>query len=99
MPCSSVILSKTCGPPTKASFGPTEALVDAKAGAAWDVSTSAGAISAEICLVSSFKMGTDCFVAAKRRDLEHSFEEWAYINSLEDVFWNRHVLKKKVIKH
>ena len=76
VPCSSAILSKTCGPPTKASFGPTEALVDVVASAAWDVSTSPGAIvkffAAASCFVFSVKICNGC--CGKRRDLEQSLK-------------------------
>ena len=45
MPCSSAILLKTCGPPMKASFGPTEALAKPEAVVAWGGSMSPGAIA------------------------------------------------------
>ena len=59
MPCSSAILLKTCGPPMKASFGPTEALATLEAGVAWGGSMSPGAIAnfAQIllaCLLACF---------------------------------------------
>ena len=44
VPCSSAVLLKTCGPPMKASFGPTEAFAKSEAGAVWGGSTIPGAI-------------------------------------------------------
>lgn len=44
VPCSSATLLKTCGPPMKASFGPTRPLLGSGITAAWGGSTSPGAI-------------------------------------------------------
>ena len=44
VPRSSAILLNTCGPPTKASFGPTGALAKVEAGAVCGGSTSPGAM-------------------------------------------------------
>ena len=54
-----------------------------RVGCIYESWSHSGIFAAASRLVFSVKMGNDCCVGVKKRDLEQSLKEWAYINRLK----------------